>query len=65
MSKRHARVDVTSHGVRVVDMNSANGILVDAVPVTRLEVVGGEKLILGDTTLEIAVDSATSGVGRT
>ncbi len=55
VSKRHARVDVTPNGVKLIDLNSANGMLLDGEPVTRLEVAGGESLIFGDTTVSFAV----------
>ena len=55
VSKRHARIDVTANGVRLIDLNSANGVLLDGEPVTRLDVAGGESLVLGDTTITLAI----------
>jgi S-DNA-T family DNA segregation ATPase FtsK/SpoIIIE len=64
VSKKHARIDVTARGVRVVDLNSANGILLDGEPVSRLDIAGGEALILGDSTIQFASPSAPSGEAR-
>ncbi|HSX66544.1 FtsK/SpoIIIE domain-containing protein [Nocardioides sp.] len=50
VSKRHARLDVGSV-IELVDLNSANGVLVDGVPVQRWQVVSGAPFVIGDTTL--------------
>jgi len=54
VSKTHARLEV-GPTVELVDLNSANGILVDGGMVSRLAVVDGQSLVLGDTTLTFAV----------
>ena len=64
VSKRHARIDVTPNGIRLVDLNSANGVLLDGEPVTRLDVAGGERLVLGDTTVTLAVSGGESAGSR-
>ena len=67
VSKDHARIDVSSAAVRLVDLNSANGIMADGEPVTRLDLVDGQVLELGDTSLQIrlvaSVDAAELGEG--
>ncbi|MFC7403977.1 FtsK/SpoIIIE domain-containing protein [Georgenia alba] len=50
VSKRHARIEV-SGPVELVDLNSANGVLVDGVPVQRVRLMPGEPLVIGGTTL--------------
>jgi S-DNA-T family DNA segregation ATPase FtsK/SpoIIIE len=55
VSKRHARVDVFSHAVRLVDLNSANGIEVDGGLVTRIDLEDGDTVRLGDTVLRAAI----------
>jgi S-DNA-T family DNA segregation ATPase FtsK/SpoIIIE len=52
VSKRHARIDVGS-SIEIVDLNSANGLLVDGVQVQRWQVVPGAPLVIGDTTLVV------------
>jgi len=52
VSKRHARIDVGSV-VEVVDLNSANGIVVDGGLVPRLVAIQGQELLVGDTRLTI------------
>lgn len=52
VSKRHARVDVGS-SIELVDLNSANGILVDGGVVSRVTVLPGQEVQLGDTRLTI------------
>jgi len=64
VSKRHARIDVTANGVRLIDLNSANGVLLDGEPVTRLDVAGGESLVLGDTTITLAVSGGAGAESR-
>ena len=51
----HARVLVGS-APELVDLNSANGILVDGVLVPRLRLTNGQQVTMGDTTLEFAIE---------
>jgi len=53
ISKQHARLDVSRGAARIVDLNSANGVLIEGEPVTRLELVSGQELQLGDSVLRI------------
>jgi len=53
ISKRHARINV-GDTVELVDLNSANGIMVDGGVVARVTVQPGQNVLLGDT--EIAFD---------
>ncbi|TPX02059.1 FHA domain-containing protein, partial [Schumannella luteola] len=55
VSKRHARVDVFSHAIRLVDLNSANGLEVDGGLVTRVDLEDGDTVRLGDTVLRAAI----------
>ncbi len=60
VSKRHARVEV-GQSVELVDLNSANGVIVDGGLVQRLRTVSGQIVTLGDTDVSIAhVASVTS-----
>lgn len=52
VSKRHARIDVSSTAVRIVDLNSANGLEVDGGLVTRVDLEDGDTVRLGDSVLE-------------
>ncbi|PFG42149.1 S-DNA-T family DNA segregation ATPase FtsK/SpoIIIE [Isoptericola jiangsuensis] len=52
VSKRHLRLDV-GDVVDVVDLGSANGILVDGDHVQRLRVEGTQRIVVGDTTMTI------------
>lgn len=53
VSKRHARLVVTETSVEIVDMNSANGVVVDGVPVRRHDVSGGVDVLLGRTVVTV------------
>ncbi len=64
VSKQHMRLDVSRGGVRLVDLNSANGVLLDGEPVTRLDVAGGEQVLLGDTLVELGLEGAAPGSSR-
>ncbi|GAB3618683.1 FtsK/SpoIIIE domain-containing protein [Okibacterium endophyticum] len=61
VSKRHARVEVAGTFVEIVDLNSANGILVDGGLVQRLRVIPGQKFTLGDSELVVRLMNETGG----
>ncbi len=52
ISKRHARIEVGGT-IEVVDLNSANGVLVDGGLVPRVRAVPGQVIVLGDTEVSI------------
>ncbi|MEO7721061.1 MAG: FtsK/SpoIIIE domain-containing protein [Pseudolysinimonas sp.] len=54
VSKKHLRLDIDS-GVELVDLGSANGVVVDGGNVQRLRVDGRVVALVGDTELEIVV----------
>ncbi|BCW75054.1 FtsK/SpoIIIE domain-containing protein [Arthrobacter sp. NicSoilB11] len=51
-SKRHARITV-GEGIEIVDTNSANGLLMDGLPVTRATLNSSDTVTLGDTTVTV------------
>ena len=51
-SKRHARITV-AEGIEIVDTNSANGLLMDGLPVTRATLNSSDTVTLGDTTVTV------------
>jgi S-DNA-T family DNA segregation ATPase FtsK/SpoIIIE len=59
VSKRHARVDVT-RTVDIVDLNSANGLIVDGVEVTRIALESGQSVVIGDSVLRAELVAAAS-----
>ena len=60
VSKRHARLNV-SDGVEVVDLASANGVLVDGRQTTRRRIGPGEVVTLGDTELAVVQHQRAGG----
>ena len=60
VSKRHARVDVFSHAIRLVDNNSANGLEVDGGLVTRIDLEDGDTVRLGDTVLRASISAVAA-----
>ncbi|WP_245708925.1 FHA domain-containing protein [Ruania alba] len=50
VSKKHARIEVSGY-VELVDLNSANGVLVDGEQVQRIRLVPGKPFVIGGTTL--------------
>ncbi|MCW4384917.1 FtsK/SpoIIIE domain-containing protein [Salinibacterium sp. SYSU T00001] len=52
VSKRHARLEV-GDTVDLIDLNSANGIVVGGGEVTRVSLTSGQTVTLGDTVLRI------------
>jgi len=54
VSKRHARVEV-DQGIELVDLNSANGLVVDGGLVQRLRVIPGQVVTIGETEVSFSV----------
>ncbi|MCC2033612.1 FtsK/SpoIIIE domain-containing protein [Microbacterium allomyrinae] len=54
VSKRHARVDI-DQGIELVDLNSANGLIVDGGLVQRVRVVPGQKITIGATEVSFTL----------
>lgn len=61
VSKRHARIEVAATFVELVDLNSANGILVDGGLVQRLRVIPGQSFALGDCEFVVHMVSDFDG----
>jgi S-DNA-T family DNA segregation ATPase FtsK/SpoIIIE len=61
VSKRHARIEVAPTFVELVDLNSANGILVDGGLVQRLRVIPGQRFTLGDSEFVVHLVSDFDG----
>ncbi|GAB2525218.1 FtsK/SpoIIIE domain-containing protein [Paramicrobacterium agarici] len=53
VSKKHARIEISPAGIEIVDLNSANGILVDGGVVPRLRMMEGRRATLGDTVISV------------
>lgn len=51
VSKRHARLHVGRDRIELIDLNSANGILVQGMPVPRLELGHEQVAVLGGTAV--------------
>ncbi|MCR2816980.1 FtsK/SpoIIIE domain-containing protein [Microbacterium jiangjiandongii] len=51
VSKRHARLHVGRDRIELIDLNSANGIIVQGAPVGRLEMQHGQDVVLGSTVI--------------
>ena len=52
VSKRHARIEVGA-SIEIVDLNSANGVMVDGGLVQRLRVIPGQRIVIGDSEVTI------------
>jgi len=52
VSKRHARIDISPTSVRIVDLNSANGLEIDGGLVTRVDMEDGTTVRVGDSLLK-------------
>jgi S-DNA-T family DNA segregation ATPase FtsK/SpoIIIE len=62
VSKRHVRLKVAA-GIDLVDLGSANGVVVDGGLVTRLRIEQGETVQIGDTELRITVVETVAETG--
>lgn len=58
VSKRHARVEV-DQAVELVDLNSANGLLVDGGQVARVRALPGVRVTIGDTVVSFSAVAGT------
>ena len=63
VSKRHARVDVFARSIRIVDLNSANGIEVDGGLVSRIDLENGATVRVGDTILQAELVAGATDTG--
>jgi DNA segregation ATPase FtsK/SpoIIIE, S-DNA-T family len=69
VSKRHLRIEAGNNTLELVDLNSANGIVVDGGTVSRITLQTGQSVLIGGTTLradmivqpEVPVDTELSG----
>ncbi len=59
-SKRHARITV-GETVEIADTNSANGLLMDGLPVTRATLNSSDTVTLGDTTVSVVSLGSNQG----
>jgi predicted component of type VI protein secretion system len=60
ISRRHATLEVTPQGYRLLDERSANGVFVRGRRVTDATVAAGETFRLGQRWLQIVDDSAAA-----
>ena len=58
VSKRHVRLEA-GDGVEVIDLGSANGVVVDGGIVSRFTVRRSETLLIGDTEVRVTVSGLT------
>jgi transcriptional regulator with GAF, ATPase, and Fis domain len=59
VSRRHASLSVIGDELRLVDLGSTNGTFVDRVRVTEAFLRGGERILLGDTSLLVEAAART------
>jgi len=62
VSRRHAALEITASGLRVVDLDSTNGTLVSGVLIHDASLAGGEYLRLGATTLSCETSDSQEAV---
>ncbi|NLA65896.1 MAG: FHA domain-containing protein [Leucobacter sp.] len=53
VSKRHARLEVEPGALTVIDLNSANGLLVDGITVPRATLAVGDLIGIGSSMLQV------------
>jgi hypothetical protein len=64
VSPRHVVLDVAGDRVRLRDIGSLNGTSVDGVPAVAVDLVNGNRIQLGDTTLVFSRDDTEDEGGR-
>ncbi|GMR23222.1 MAG: hypothetical protein BMS9Abin37_1632 [Acidobacteriota bacterium] len=65
VSRRHARIEPSAEGYRIVDLGSGNGILKDGERVPRLDIKPGTVVTLGEYTLRFELDTPSTGAAQT
>jgi len=65
VSKRHARIDISPTSVRIVDLNSANGLEIDGGLVTRVDMEDGTTVRVGDSLLLAELAGGVEPAGAT
>jgi DNA-binding NtrC family response regulator len=60
VSRRHAAFAVTGSRLRVIDLESTNGTLVNDLAITDAYLGGGERIRVGSTTISVARGNATT-----
>ncbi|MGV8908707.1 MAG: FtsK/SpoIIIE domain-containing protein [Propionicimonas sp.] len=61
VSKRHARINV-SDGVEIIDMNSANGLVIGGSRVVRANLTSVDSVVLGDSTISVVALQHTANM---
>jgi pSer/pThr/pTyr-binding forkhead associated (FHA) protein len=61
MSKAHAAIEIAEGGVRLRDMGSTNGVLVNGAKVAASELKHGDKLELGDHRFQVLIEKRDRG----
>jgi DNA-binding NtrC family response regulator len=70
VSRRHASIEIGPYSLRIHDLNSTNGTLVNGVRIVEAILRGGETITIGATSLRVEAEvtagapSATSGLDR-
>lgn len=65
VSRRHATIERTAEGYRIVDLGSGNGILKDGERVAGLDIKSGTVVTLGEYTLRFELDAPATGAAET
>jgi len=60
VSQRHIAVELTGEGVRVTDLESTNGTMVNGVQIGEATLLGGERLQIGDTVISFEAAAETT-----
>ncbi len=60
VSRRHAAFEVQPTGLRVVDLGSRNGTFVNGLRIADATLVGGERLQLGSTAIDVYAERGQS-----
>jgi S-DNA-T family DNA segregation ATPase FtsK/SpoIIIE len=55
VSKQHARLTISPSGIEIVDLNSANGLIVDGGLVPRLVIEAHHRIVLGESTVMVTL----------
>jgi predicted component of type VI protein secretion system len=64
VSRQHAEIQITRHGVHVKDLGSSNGTYVNNERVQERELVPGDHLVIGPVVFTLQVDGEPADIKR-
>ena len=59
ISRRHFRLDINPPSVRLVDLGSTNGTLLNGLAVSEATLSSGDRITIGETSIKVEIENGT------